>query len=196
MPNAVSKPTHVGARHGAGRKPTYGEPTRTVRVPISLVAEIATLLDERRQQPNHNPSSSLLRPVAVSQTAVSVALLGRSVYAGVPASGDDYIEDAVDLRRHLARNPASTFVMTVRGWSMKNAGIADGDEVVVHRSLSPSDGKVVVADVDGEVTVKRLKRQGRGWLLQADNPESADVEVAQTSTLNIWGVVTHVIRKL
>lgn len=94
------------------------------------------------------------------------------VRAGKPTSGDNYQEGAVDLGKHLVRDPNSTFVMKVAGCSMRDAGIADGDELVVDRSVTAEDGRIVVADIDGELTVKRLKRTATGWLLRAANPTS------------------------
>ena len=83
--------------------------------------------------------------------------------------------------------------MKVAGWSMRDAGIADGDELVVDRGLVAEQGRIVVADIGGELTVKRLKRTTTGWLLQAANPDYADIPVGDKSDLNIWGVVTHVL---
>jgi DNA polymerase V len=76
---------------------------------------------------------------------------------------------------------------------MRDAGIADGDELVVDRGVVADDGRIVVADIDGELTVKRLKRTSTGWLLQAANPDFADIPVGDHSELNIWGVVTRVL---
>jgi DNA polymerase V len=83
--------------------------------------------------------------------------------------------------------------MKVAGSSMRDARIDDGDELVVDRGLAAEDGRVVVADIDGELTVKRLKRTATGWLLQAANPDFADIPVGNKSELNIWGVVTRVL---
>jgi DNA polymerase V len=127
---------------------------------------------------------------------MSVPTLGRRVRAGKPTSGDDYQEDAVDLGRHLVRDPKATFVMQVDGWSMRDAGIADGDELVVDRSIAAEAGRIVIAEVDGELTVKRLRRAATGWLLQAANPEFPDLVVTDKNALHIWGVVTCLVRKL
>lgn len=77
---------------------------------------------------------------------------------------------------------------------MRDAGIADGDELVVDTGLAPDDGRIVVADIDGELTVKRLKRTDAGWLLQASNPDFADIPIGDKHQLHIWGVVTRVLR--
>ncbi len=84
--------------------------------------------------------------------------------------------------------------MKVHGWSMRDAGIADGDELVVDRDVAAEDGRIVIADIAGELTVKRLKRTDSGWLLQASNPDFADIPISDKSELNIWGVVTRVLR--
>ncbi len=184
---------HGGARQGAGRKAAYGEPTKTVRVPQSLVPVVVGYLDEMKRSPQAPGETAALRPIAALRTSIAVPALGRPVRAGKPTSGDDYQEDAVDLGKHLVRDPSNTFVMKVAGWSMRDAGIADGDELVVDRGVAAGDGRIVVADIDGELTVKRLKRTSTGWLLQAANPDFADISVGDKSELNIWGVVTRVL---
>lgn len=189
-----SQTRHGGTREGAGRKAAYGEPTKTVRVPQSLLPLVAGYLAAMKSSPEVAPPSTALRPVATFRSATAVPALGRRVRAGKPTSGDNYQEDAVDLGKHLVRDPSSTFVMKVRGWSMRDAGIADGDELVVDRDVAAEDRRIVIADIDGELTVKRLKRTAAGWLLQASNPDFADVPIGDKNDLHIWGVVTHVLR--
>ena len=193
-----SKPRHGGTRQGAGRKAAYGEPTKTVRVPQSLVPVVVGYLDELKRSPAVAGKTPPLTPIstlriATLRTATAVPTLGRHVRAGKPTSGDDYQEDTVDLGRHLVRDPSSTFVMKVAGWSMRDAGIADGDELVIDTGLAADDGRIVVADIDGELTVKRLKRADTGWLLQASNPDFADIPIGDKNELHIWGVVTRVL---
>ena len=195
MQPQLSKPRHGGTRQGAGRKAAYGEPTKTVRVPKSLVPVVVGYLDAMKvTSAGAAPDGTGLRPVATLRAATAVPALGRRVRAGKPTSGDDYQEDAVDLGTHLVRDPGSTFVMKVDGWSMRDAGIADGDELVVDRGVAAEDGRIVIVDIDGELTVKRLKRTATGWLLQASNPDFADVPIGDKNDLHIWGVVTRVLR--
>lgn len=196
MQTESTKPRHGGTRQGAGRKAAYGEPTKTVRVPRSLVPVVVGYLDELKRSGHAIGETTGPRPIAALRTVTAVAVLGRRVRAGEPTSGDDYQEDSVDLGKHLVRDPSSTFVIKVSGLSMRDAGIADGDELVVDRGLAAEDGRIVVADIDGELTVKRLKRTAAGWLLHAANPEFADIPVGSKSELNIWGVVTCVLHSV
>lgn len=191
-------PRHGGARQGAGRKLAYGEPTKTVRVPQSLVPVVVGYLEGLKHGPADrvDADASKARPIESNRSATSVPKLGRRVRAGRPASGDDYQEETVDLGRHLVRDPKASFVMVVDGWSMRDAGIADGDELVVDRSISAEVGRIVIAEVDGELTVKRLQRVATGWLLQAANPDFPDLVVTDKNELHIWGVVTRLVRKL
>lgn len=189
-----SKPRHGGTRQGAGRKAAYDEPTKTVRVPHSLVPVVVGYLDAMKRTAGGVTDGASLRPITTPRAATAVPTLGRRVRAGKPTSGDDYQEDAVDLGKHLVRDPSSTFVMKVDGCSMRDAGIADGDELVVDRGVAAEDGRIVIADIDGELTVKRLKRTATGWLLQASNPDFADIPIDVKNNLHIWGVVTRVLR--
>lgn len=197
MRSQQAKPRHGGHRQGAGRKLAYGEPTKLIRIPESQVPVVVRYLDALKQSVTSAPGGThaTARPIAAKREATRVPALGREVRAGEPTSGDDYLEDAVDLGRHLVRDPTSTFLMKVSGWSMRDAGIADGDELVVDRDVSPEDGRIVVAEVDGELTVKRLKKSAVGWSLQAANPDFAEVPVHDKNELRIWGVVTRVLHR-
>lgn len=114
-----------------------------------------------------------------------------AVPAGFPSPAQDYFEGRLDLNKHLIHDVTSTFLVRVSGHSMHGAGISDGDELVVDRSLTPVDGNVVVAVLDGELTVKRL-RFGRGVVrLVAENPDYPDIEIPELAELTIWGVVTR-----
>ncbi|QIL77480.1 LexA family protein [Hymenobacter sp. HDW8] len=118
------------------------------------------------------------------------------VPAGFPAPADDHQEAALDLSRHLFANPAATFLARVTGDSMIGAGIYAGDLIAVDRAISPTDGHIVVAVVDGEHTLKRLRlRDGRIWL-EAENDDYPALELLAGARLDVWGVVTHVIHAL
>ncbi len=111
------------------------------------------------------------------------------VPAGFPSPAEDH-QGSLDLNAQLMPRPEATFVLRVSGWSMHAAGIADGDEVLVDRSLRADEGSIVVAVVDGEFTLKRLRVDPP--LLQADAPEHPDIPVGEDG-VRIWGVVTTVI---
>jgi len=114
-----------------------------------------------------------------------------SVAAGYPSPAQDYFDGRIDLNEHLIKDITSTFVVRVTGDSMERAGISDGDELIVNRALEPKDGSVVIAVLDGELTVKRLRITATGVVLQAENPRYPDIRVPSLSELTIWGVATR-----
>nr|WP_245933297.1 translesion error-prone DNA polymerase V autoproteolytic subunit [Arthrobacter livingstonensis] len=111
---------------------------------------------------------------------------------GFPSPARDYFHGGIDLNRHLIRDRTSTFVMRVSGNSMAGTGIADGDEIIVDRSLPPRDGCVVVAVVDGELLVRRFLRHNDGQPALSTEPSPpAAGQLAKPSELTVWGVVTR-----
>jgi DNA polymerase V len=121
--------------------------------------------------------------------------LGR-LAAGFPSPADDYIEGRLDLNRHLIKHPAATFFVRVSGDSMIDAGIHSGDLLVVDRSLDAVDGNVIVAALDGELTVKRLSKRGEILSLLPANRDYQPIEILTQQTFEIFGVVTNVIHSL
>lgn len=115
------------------------------------------------------------------------------VSAGFPTSGDDDVERKLELNEHLIKNPDTTFFLKVSGSSMIKAGIHHHDILIVDRSLEPSDGKIVIASLNGELTVKRIHRQGNRLFLMPENDDFKPIEVTEHTELRIWGVVTCVI---
>jgi DNA polymerase V len=139
----------------------------------------------------------MLRPAALDPAALPVPLLGRLLPAGFPSPADDYLDGEIDLGAFLIERPASTFLMRVAGESMKDAGILDGDLVVVDRSVTPQSGHVVVGVMDGEMTLKRFRRLKNGRAaLQAENPDFPEFVIGEEIPAEIWGVVVGVVRKL
>jgi DNA polymerase V len=121
----------------------------------------------------------------------------QRVQAGFPNPADDFlIEGYLDLNEHLVRRPAATYYLRVAGTSMIGAGIHPGDLLVVDRAIEPGDGHVVVAVLDGELTVKRLRLDGERAWLEPDNPAFAPLRVFPHSQFEIWGVVSAVIHPL
>lgn len=115
------------------------------------------------------------------------------VQAGFPSPADDYVDCTIDLNEHLIKNPPSTFLVRVRGESMVDAGINSGDLLIVDKSLDATDGDVVIATVDGQFTVKRFRRTGTKFRLVAENPTHPQIVFGTESSVEIWGVVVHVI---
>ena len=116
------------------------------------------------------------------------------VPAGFPSPADDYVDRALDLNDLLIRRPEATFFVRVEGDSMTGAGIHSGDLLVVDRSVEARDGDVVIAALDGEMTVKRVRRRKEALWLVADNEAYPPQRV--TTELVIWGVVQHVIHEV
>lgn len=123
------------------------------------------------------------------------AAVGR-VPAGYPSPAQDYSDTKIDLSEMLIRDQVSTFIVRVSGESMQGAGISDGDELIVDCSVQPRDGHVVIAVIDGEMTVKRLSTGPAGLVLKAENPEYPDLRVAELSDFRIWGVATTCLHHL
>ena len=113
-----------------------------------------------------------------------------AVAAGFPSPADDYTEGELDLRDLLGAGSPSVFFCRAEGWSMRDEGIRDGDVLVVDRAVEPQSGMIVVAAVDGELTVKRYVRRGGRVVLLAANPEHDPIELQEGQDLVVWGVVT------
>lgn len=122
-----------------------------------------------------------------------LTLYGHKIAAGFPSPADDYVETRLDLNQLLVRNRSATFFLRVKGDSMVNAGIHDGDIIVVDRSLEAADRSVVVAVIDGELTVKRLRLCDGRAELHAENPDYAPIRPGTGQELTIWGVVTGAV---
>ena len=131
------------------------------------------------------------RVIHAGASLFSVLISPVPVAAGFPSPAQDYFDGRIDLNAHLIKDITSTFVVRVTGDSMERAGISDGDELIVNRALEPKDGSVVIAVLDGELTVKRLRLTATGVVLQAENPKYPDIKVPALSELTIWGVATR-----
>ncbi|NBB73059.1 MAG: translesion error-prone DNA polymerase V autoproteolytic subunit [Bacteroidetes bacterium] len=116
------------------------------------------------------------------------------VPAGFPSPADDYVDRTLDLNDLLIRRPEATFFVRVEGDSMTGAGIHSGDLLVVDRSVEARDGDVVIAALDGEMTVKRVRQREEALWLVADNDAYPPQRV--TTELVVWGVVQHVIHEV
>lgn len=133
---------------------------------------------------------------AVQLLPAELPLYGCPVPAGFPSPADDHQDAPLDLTRHLFRNPASTFLARVIGDSMTGSDIHAGDLIAVDRAQPPRNGSIVVAVVEGEHTVKRLRTQGGRTWLEPTNPAYQPLELLPETEVQVWGVVTHVIHSL
>ena len=186
---ADSKPPRGGRRPGAGRPAR--EPTKVVRLPerlAPLVAQLAALHPGMGLPPGAWPVDDLGAPLALPFYATPVR-------AGFPSPADDHQEDRLDLNAHLVRHPEATYYLRAKGDSMTGAGIHDGDLLVVDRSAEPISGSVIIAAIDGEITVKRLRLVGGRAILQPENPAYTSIIVGDAQELQVWGVVSYVIHK-
>ncbi len=172
--------THGGKRKGAGRpkgRNAYGEATKPIRIPMSRITEVMAFLAHDSQ-------------------ATELPLYSSTVRAGFPSPADDYIECKLDLNTHLIKHPAATFFVKASGDSMKNVGIQSGDMLIVDRSLEATHGKIVIAAINGELTVKRISRQHGQVKFLAENKYYAPIDITEEQDVVIWGVVTHVIHQV
>ncbi len=124
------------------------------------------------------------------------SLFEAEVSAGFPSPAADYEEDKLDLNRYLIKNPAATFFVRVTGYSMMGAGIYSGDLLVVDRSLEPRDKSVVIAVIDGELTVKRIRIGKKKITLEPENENYSVQQITEDTDFQVWGVVTNVIHAL
>ncbi|WP_127471048.1 LexA family protein [Thiomicrorhabdus aquaedulcis] len=213
--------SHGGSRSGAGRKKgsgRFGEATKVVRVPESKVAIIkswlaaqtpalgVTLQSDLNASLTHQQgewqdlakanAQVFLAPSTLSAyQGQTVPLYSHKVVAGFPSPADDYVEAHLNLNDKLIKNKDATFLLKVQGDSMKKIGIFDGDILVVDKSLKPTDGKIVIAALDGELTVKRLSLKSTGTWLVPENDQYPPIPVKEGSDIVIWGVVTSTIRQ-
>jgi len=164
-----------GKRMGAGRPKgsgKYSEPTKAIRIPESMVSQVMAYAEAE---------------------GYKIPLYGSKISAGYPSPSDDYIEGKIDLNEHLIHHPSSTFFVRVAGYSMLNTGMHPGDILVVDRSLEPRHGKIVIAALEDELTVKRLYKKAGEIRLMPENEDYEPIEISSEADLHIWGVVTNVI---
>lgn len=186
--------TRGGARPGAGRKPSP-DPTTTIRVPSSQKAAILDFV-KHRQAGFRTPPGMEIFAFAEHPPRQQFPLMSHSVRAGFPSPADDYIEKRIDLNEELIQHREATFFLRVKGQSMMDAGIDDGDELIVDRAIKPEHGRIVIAAVDGELTVKRFFQRDGVVKLVAENPKHPDIELTDGQEMLIWGVVTRIIKSV
>ena len=124
------------------------------------------------------------------------SIFSATVSAGFPSPAADYQEGKLDLNRHLIKNPPATFFVRVTGDSMIGVGIHDGDLLIVDKSKKPQTGNVVIANVDGELTVKRIQIETDKIYLHSENENYPTRTIEKENDFQVWGVVLHVIHSL
>lgn len=186
-------PAHPSAGAGTPERLPVDRPRRDRPRPRAACPHDVTPTPVSR--PTIEPMLELSEPQRVAQTApvVRVLMVTEAVPAGFPSPAQDYFDGDIDLNEHLIRDRAATFVVRVAGDSMEGAGIWAGDELIVDRSLDPAEGDVVIAVVEGELTVKRLHLTGGGPEL---HPANSAYPVLHPRELTVWGVVTTCLHHL
>jgi len=184
-----------GIRSGAGRpkgRNAYGEPTQPIRIPLSLLEPVDKLLQDFSRL-RKSKQVDALAPLTVGKR-LCMPLFSSNVPAGFASPADDFVEEYLDLNDLLVKREEATFFVRVSGLSMIDAGIQPNDILIVDRSLEAKHGKIVIAVLNGEVTVKRLYDRDGKVILKAENSAYKDIMVE--GELHIWGVVTSVIHQV
>lgn len=130
------------------------------------------------------------------QVVHRLSLYACPVSAGFPSPADDYLEGRLDLNQYLIKHPTATFFVRVTGDSMIGAGIHTGDILIVDRALEARDGKVIIAVVNGELLVKRLRIEKKKVYLASENSDYPPLVITDLMDFEMWGVVTTVIHPL
>ena len=123
-------------------------------------------------------------------------LIEQGISAGFPSPADDFKEVRISLDKELVKNTESTFYARVSGDSMENAGLSDGDLIVIDRSINPENNKIAVCFIGGEFTVKRIVKENGKLYLKPENNRYKKIEVEETDKLIVWGIVTYVIKSV
>lgn len=131
---------------------------------------------------------------AIVESELELPFVSSEISAGFPSPADDFIDTGIDLNKELIKNPYSTFYGRVRGDSMKDLGIHNGDLLVIDKSLEPQNGKIAVCYIDGEFTVKTIKIENDCcWLVPA-NENYKPIKVTADNNFMVWGIVINVIK--
>lgn len=131
---------------------------------------------------------------AVDTTSEMPLQLFNGLTAGFPSPAADFIDLTIDLNKELIKNPSTTFLARIEGESMIDIGIGNGDIVLVDRSLDATDGRIVVAFLNGAFTIKRIQIEKKGCWLVPENSKYPSIWVTEESDFQVWGVVINVIK--
>lgn len=139
-----------------------------------------------------NPALQIF--TADTSTEMALPMVDSGISAGFPSPAQDYLDLKLDLNKELISNPSSTFFGRVRGHSMRDAGILDGDILVIDKSLEPHDGDTAVCFIDGEFTLKFIRIEKDAVWLTPANPAFEPIKVTEENNFCIWGIVTYTIQ--
>lgn len=133
---------------------------------------------------------------ADTESALALPFVDAGISAGFPSPALDFVDLSIDLNKHLIKHPSATFYGRVKGFSLKNAGIDDGDLLIIDRSIEPISGKIAVCYIDGEFTAKRIQIAKEEIWLIPENENYQPIHVTEDNNFLIWGIVTHVIKNM
>lgn len=184
-----------GYREGAGRKKDsgqYQEQTKPVRLPLKHIETVKKFLASLYENEEDFLLSSSSNAISNS---FSLPMFSSSVSAGFPSHADDYVEESINLNEYLVEDPQSTFCVRVNGDSMMDVGIHHKDILVVNRLIKAKSQDVVIASLNGELTVKRFIQKENQIFLKPENSSYPVIEVISSDDFNLMGVVTSVIKR-
>jgi DNA polymerase V len=141
-----------------------------------------------------NKSIEILKPDSVE--SLNIKLSDTPVNAGFPSPAENHMENTMDLNRALVKNPSSTFYARVKGESMINDGVDDGDLLVIDRSVEPYENCLAVCFLDGEFTLKKVRLDGDDLLLVPANEKFKPIRVKKDNDFYVWGVVRYLIKRV
>ncbi|MFT6084472.1 MAG: DNA polymerase V [Alphaproteobacteria bacterium] len=125
-----------------------------------------------------------------------IPLFNNAVSAGFPSPADDYIDKKLDLNEYLIKHPAATYFIRCNSNAMNGCGIYEGDLLIVDKSLNPDHNKIIIAEYDGELILRRLQKTSNGICLVSSNKNYATIHIHKTENFSVWGIVTNTIHKL
>lgn len=167
-----------------------------------LLLCISNTIKQKQFQRYHNmlktskiaSSSTIDFYSANTSSELALPLIEGGIVAGFPSPAQDYIDLKIDLNKTLITNPSSTFYGRVKGSSMQDAGILDGDILVIDKSLEPQDGDTAVCFIDGEFTIKHIKIEPDAVYLIPANSKFQPIKITEENNFCIWGIVTYSIK--
>lgn len=149
---------------------------------------------EENKKELDNRTFEIILPAQKSKKELN--LYASRIPAGFPSPAEDFIEKRLDLNDYIINNKDATFLVKATGNSMENAGIYDGDILVIDRSVEATSGRVVLGVLNGEFTVKRILWKKNKLFLVPENKEYKPMEINEEEDFQIWGVVTFSVHKL